>query len=300
MKSPGISAAALALGATLGLRLLYPAAQDTLRGYDAASQAAELKWEQQARAIPDPAKIRAAMDSQMGSTRLSLESRLTAVSFEMERLHKLLNIRPTTSEFQHVVSSVSDVQRRMFDSVDELSKNVKAIVQEKVTNEMNDILQQMKFQEETQKKNNDLTMAKLDALSADILSLVGGDNSMIEVAVGRVSGEMNVLKDSMNNFKLKAEGDISGLLYAQNEMRFGQDMTRDMLNDYKVRDGHGHVSRQVSGCVLVCSDVSDALSPTVFILNPRMFSHSLTPLLIILPSSLPTDTPPTHPSPDPT
>ena len=180
-------------------------------------------------------KIRAAMDSQMGSTRLGLESRLTAVSFEMERLHKLLNIRPTTSEFQHVVSSVSDVQRRMFDSVDELSRNVKAIVQEKVTNEMNDILQQMKYQEDSQKKNNELTMAKLDALSADILGLVGGDNSLIEMAVGKVTGEMNVLKDSMNNFKLKAEGDISGLLYSQNEMRFGLDTTRDMLSDYKVR-----------------------------------------------------------------
>ena len=47
-------------------------------------------------------KMRAALDSQLISTRLSLESRLNSVSFELERMHKLLHIRPTTSEFQQV------------------------------------------------------------------------------------------------------------------------------------------------------------------------------------------------------
>ena len=195
-------------------------------------------------------KIRAALDSQMGSTRLSLESRLTAVSFEMERLHKLLNIRPTTSEFQHVVSSVSDVQRRMFDSVDELSKNVKAIVQEKVTKEMDDILQQMKHQEESQQKNNEITMAKIEALSADILSLVGGDNSAIEEAVGRVSGEINTLREQMGALKKKTEGDVTGLVCSMSDMRFVQDMTRDMLNDFKVRVVGVAQSYCISKCVV--------------------------------------------------
>ena len=181
-------------------------------------------------------KIRAAMDNQMGSTRLGLESRLTAVSFEMERLHKLLNIRPTTSEFQHVVSSVSDVQRRMFDSVDELSKNVKAIVQEKVTKEMDDILQQMKSSEESQKKNNDLTMAKIDALSADILNLVGGDNSLMEKTVERVSGEINSLRVQLKDVQVKSESDIGSVQYALQEMRFGADKAREMLTEFKVRD----------------------------------------------------------------
>ena len=48
--------------------------------------------------------MRAALDSQLSTTRLSLESRLNSVSFELERMHKLLHIRPTTSEFQQVSS----------------------------------------------------------------------------------------------------------------------------------------------------------------------------------------------------
>jgi N-acetylated-alpha-linked acidic dipeptidase len=36
---------------------LHPATSDTLRGFDAVSQAQETRWEQQARALPDPARI---------------------------------------------------------------------------------------------------------------------------------------------------------------------------------------------------------------------------------------------------
>jgi len=36
---------------------LHPAANDSLRGFDPASQSQEIRWEQQARAVPDPARI---------------------------------------------------------------------------------------------------------------------------------------------------------------------------------------------------------------------------------------------------
>src|ERR1700678_3121058 len=36
---------------------LHPATDDRLRGFDTASQAQEIRWEQQARAIPDAGRI---------------------------------------------------------------------------------------------------------------------------------------------------------------------------------------------------------------------------------------------------
>jgi N-acetylated-alpha-linked acidic dipeptidase len=50
-----IACAALALAGPLAL---HPAANDTIRGFDAASQKTETDWEQQARAIPDAARVR--------------------------------------------------------------------------------------------------------------------------------------------------------------------------------------------------------------------------------------------------
>ena len=49
-----VACAVLALAIPLSL---HPAADDSIRGFDSASQAQEVKWEQQARAIPDAARI---------------------------------------------------------------------------------------------------------------------------------------------------------------------------------------------------------------------------------------------------
>src|SRR5215469_7203486 len=49
-----IACAALALAGSLTLQ---PANNDTIRGFDPASQAEEIKWEQQARAVPDAARV---------------------------------------------------------------------------------------------------------------------------------------------------------------------------------------------------------------------------------------------------
>jgi N-acetylated-alpha-linked acidic dipeptidase len=46
----------------VGSSLVFSAAGDRLRGFDPVSQVKELKWEQEARAIPDPGRIRRAME----------------------------------------------------------------------------------------------------------------------------------------------------------------------------------------------------------------------------------------------
>ena len=49
-----MACAALAFAGVLALQ---PANNDAIRGFDPASQAAEIKWEQQARAIPEAARV---------------------------------------------------------------------------------------------------------------------------------------------------------------------------------------------------------------------------------------------------
>lgn len=51
-----------ALAGMLCIGLLYPAGRDTIRGFDPVSQATEQKWEKLARAIPEPERIRKAME----------------------------------------------------------------------------------------------------------------------------------------------------------------------------------------------------------------------------------------------
>jgi hypothetical protein len=46
--------------------------------------------------------MRESLDSQLESTRLSVDSKMTSVFLELDRVHKLLQIRPTNSDFQQV------------------------------------------------------------------------------------------------------------------------------------------------------------------------------------------------------
>ena len=46
--------------------------------------------------------MRQSLDSQLESTRLSVDSKIASVLLELDRMHKLLQIRPTNSEFQQV------------------------------------------------------------------------------------------------------------------------------------------------------------------------------------------------------
>src|SRR5438477_5628459 len=57
MKRSRIACAVFALIALASPLALRPAADDAIRGFDAVSQTEEIQREQQARAIPDPARI---------------------------------------------------------------------------------------------------------------------------------------------------------------------------------------------------------------------------------------------------
>ena len=51
-------------------------------------------------------------------------------------MHKLLQIRPTTSELQQVVLMIHDMSRRVQDGVREVSSNIRGLVQDKVAEEI--------------------------------------------------------------------------------------------------------------------------------------------------------------------
>ena len=58
-------------------------------------------------------RIKAEMDGAVETTKLSLEAKVTSISLELDRLNKLLQIRPTTSELQKVVLALQDIKRQV-------------------------------------------------------------------------------------------------------------------------------------------------------------------------------------------
>lgn len=82
--------------------------------------------------IPEKATIfdhmldrqRTHFNSQIISSRLFLDSQIEMITFELERLHNLMTIRPTTADLQLLASSLHDVHRRMYDSFDDIAAGI--------------------------------------------------------------------------------------------------------------------------------------------------------------------------------
>ena len=69
-------------------------------------------------------EMKSYLESQVSSSQHHQASRIEMVHSEIERLHSLMSIRPTTADFQLVVVSLNDVHRRMYDSLDDIAAGI--------------------------------------------------------------------------------------------------------------------------------------------------------------------------------
>jgi hypothetical protein len=116
-------------------------------------------------------KFKTELDLQVSNVKVSLESKVSSAALELDRLHKLLQIRPTTSELQQVVVNVFDLNRKMQEGMKDVTSNVKAIVQDKVAEHMTTIMEQLKATEQLSEQNYKLIMNKVDGFTSDVSTI---------------------------------------------------------------------------------------------------------------------------------
>lgn len=124
-------------------------------------------------------KVKTELDTQIGTTRLSLESKVSSISIELDRLHKLLQIRPTTSELQKIVLQIQEIKRNIQGNMNELSESVELIVKDKIVAEMGSIMDKLKSIDNNSNSNMKIMLEKMNTITADMSALrVGVQNGM--------------------------------------------------------------------------------------------------------------------------
>lgn len=88
-------------------------------------------------------RMRTELDNKVHAAELNFDSKLASFHLEMERLHKLLQIRPTTSEMQQVVVSVHEMERELKGSVETMKEEAIASLRDRVSEEMLSIVAEM-------------------------------------------------------------------------------------------------------------------------------------------------------------
>jgi hypothetical protein len=116
-------------------------------------------------------KMRKEMTQHVDTTASSFDYKMNAVSLELDRLHKLLQIRPTTSELQQVVLSIHDISRKMEDGVRDVKKAVRGQVSDKVAEEMATIIANVQGTADLNAQSIGLIAKKVDGYNGDITSI---------------------------------------------------------------------------------------------------------------------------------
>lgn len=124
-------------------------------------------------------RIKNELDTQVGTAKLTLESKVSSISLELDRLHKLLQIRPTTSELQKVVLQIQEIKKTVQGNMNDLSDSVELIVKDKVVNEMGSIMDKLKSIDGNTSANMKIMLDKMNNITSDMSALrVGVQNSM--------------------------------------------------------------------------------------------------------------------------
>lgn len=182
-------------------------------------------------------RLRSEIEAQAGSTRLSLESKVATLTMELERVHKLLQIRPTTSELQRVQFSVHENDMKIQRVVVDIQANVQSMVQEKMASEMVNILDNMKSGSSKQEDGMKSLMKKVDGFSQDLGNLKLG----IENSLGIVNTLVSKLKESTSQnsedlLQLRAEVESSNrrMQGSLTEVQRFQKDTHDSLSEHRL------------------------------------------------------------------
>ena len=181
-------------------------------------------------------KFKTELDLQVSNVKVSLESKVSSAALELDRLHKLLQIRPTTSELQQVVVNIFDLNRKMQESMKDVTSNVKSIVQDKVAEHMTTIMDQLKATEQLSEQNYKLIMDKVNGFTSDVSTIrqdVEAKFSSSDKILHRIDEEIKVADKGIFDLRMRIENDNKSTQDIIDNVKFTQQMSQEVVADYR-------------------------------------------------------------------
>lgn len=162
-------------------------------------------------------RIRAEFETKLGNTQLHFEGMISSSSLEMERLHKLLLIRPTTSELQQVVLGLQQAEQRSQQRIQEAKEAMLSSIRDSVSQEMIGFLTDLKHSRNAGEEGIRLISKQVSEFSAQVSELrEGAQNSFtsLEVNLSAVTDSVNSQAIDMENTKAKLADETARMTQA--------------------------------------------------------------------------------------
>lgn len=106
--------------------------------------------------------------SKLDLTKITFSSQVEALNLEVDRLQKLLQIRPTTSEMQKVILAIDEYKREIEGHIQRMQLDISLLVKDKVSEEMTSIMDRLKKSESTTEKGLNLVLRTVEEFGHEV------------------------------------------------------------------------------------------------------------------------------------
>lgn len=166
------------------------------------------------------AKIRNEFETKIGNSQLHFEGIISSYSLEMERIHKLLMIRPTTSELQHVVLNVQQQEARTQQHLQEMQNFLMASVRDRISEEMVGCLLELRNARAAGEESARLIAKQVADFTAQMGELREGAQNSI-VALQEAQAEAKLLIEAQKGDIEQSRRQLKDEIYKINSIAMG-------------------------------------------------------------------------------
>lgn len=166
-------------------------------------------------------KIRAEYENYVQTMKNAMDLKMTSLNIEIDRAYKLVQSRPTTTDFQHVIYQMQTLEEKMHDHLNEFSTSMKSSIQDNVSSEMENLVQQLKMNETINESNFKLVFEKFDNQIKDVEHIRHTFNGITEYC----RKSIDELKMKSKLFDSSLEDNNSKIVQELNSMR-------DIIQDF--------------------------------------------------------------------
>ena len=106
--------------------------------------------------------------SKLDLTKITFSSQVEALNLEVDRLQKLLQIRPTTSEMQKVILAIDEYKREIESQMQRMQLDTSLIVKDKVSEEMSCIMDRLKKSESATEKGLNVVLRTVEEFGHEV------------------------------------------------------------------------------------------------------------------------------------
>ncbi|KAJ1418841.1 hypothetical protein B484DRAFT_481566, partial [Ochromonadaceae sp. CCMP2298] len=181
-------------------------------------------------------KVRKEVENKFSTAEITLESKISGFNLQLDRLHKLLQIRPTTSELQTVMNAVRDVEQHVKSSLSVIKGDVINSLRDRVSEELVLIIEDLTASKSLNDSGMKAIRDTVDGYASDMTDI----RESTENTVFILNEEMDVLRrrnqqmqDALDQTKNQLDRDLMMQNGQITELKIEQRMLADQVGVHK-------------------------------------------------------------------